>query len=71
MNPRKLRLGFIMAGAGTLLALLLPLSADTAAPLQARPILLALTIARSLRAQPFRSTGRRPVPALDRATALG
>jgi hypothetical protein len=34
-------------------------------------VLLALTIARSLRAQPFRSTGRRPVPALDRATALG
>jgi NitT/TauT family transport system permease protein len=45
LNPRKLRLGFIMAGAGTLLALLLPLSSDTAAPLQARPILLALTIA--------------------------
>jgi hypothetical protein len=34
-------------------------------------VLLALSIARSLRAQPFRSTGRRPVPALDRATALG
>jgi len=34
-------------------------------------VLLALTIARSLRAQPFRSTGRRPVPALDRAPALG
>jgi NitT/TauT family transport system permease protein len=48
LNPRKLRLGFIMAGAGTLLALLLPLSADTAAPLQARPILLALTIAAAL-----------------------
>jgi NitT/TauT family transport system permease protein len=45
LNPRKLRLGFIMAGAGTLLALLLPLSSDAAAPLQARPILLALTIA--------------------------
>jgi NitT/TauT family transport system permease protein len=45
LNPRKLRLGFITAGAGILLALLLPLSSDTAAPLQARPILLALTIA--------------------------
>jgi NitT/TauT family transport system permease protein len=44
LNPRKLRLGFIMAGTGTLLALVLPLSADTVAPLQGRPMLLGLTI---------------------------
>ena len=45
MNPRKLRLGFIVAGAGALLALVLPLSAGSVAPLQARPMLLALTLA--------------------------
>jgi NitT/TauT family transport system permease protein len=44
LNPRKLRLGFIVAGTGALLALVLPLSAPPVASLQARPMLLALTI---------------------------
>jgi NitT/TauT family transport system permease protein len=45
LNPRKLRLGFIVAGAGALLPLALPLSAASVATLQARPMLLALTLA--------------------------
>jgi NitT/TauT family transport system permease protein len=45
LNPRKLRLGFILAAAGMLSALLLPLSGEAAAGLPARPPSLALTIA--------------------------
>jgi NitT/TauT family transport system permease protein len=43
LNPRKLRLGFILAAAGMLAALVLPLSSEAVAALPARPILLALT----------------------------
>jgi NitT/TauT family transport system permease protein len=45
LNPRKLRLGFILAAAGMLSALLLPPSSEAVAALPARPILLALTLA--------------------------
>ena len=45
MNPRRLRLGFILAAAGMLVALVLPLSSEAVAPLLARPVLLALTLA--------------------------
>jgi NitT/TauT family transport system permease protein len=48
MNPRRLRLGFILAAAGVLAALVLPLSAQAAALLPARPILLVLTLAAAL-----------------------
>jgi NitT/TauT family transport system permease protein len=48
MNLRKLRLGFIVATAGMLLALVLPVSGEGAVPLQARPIVLALTLAAAL-----------------------
>jgi NitT/TauT family transport system permease protein len=44
LNPRKLRLGFIVAAAGALLAFVLPLAAEPVAGLPARPVLLALTI---------------------------
>ena len=44
MNPRKLRLGFILAAAGMLCALILPLSSEAVAALSARPALLALTL---------------------------
>jgi NitT/TauT family transport system permease protein len=44
LNARKLRLGFIVAGACALLALVLPLASEPVARLQARPVLLALTI---------------------------
>jgi NitT/TauT family transport system permease protein len=45
LNPRKLRLGFILAAAGMLSALVLPLSSEAVAALPARPILLALMLA--------------------------
>ncbi len=48
MNPRRLRLGYILAVAGMLLALVLPLSTLGAAPLPARPTLLALSLAAAL-----------------------
>jgi NitT/TauT family transport system permease protein len=48
VNPRKLRLGFIVAAAGMLFALVLPLSSEPAAALAARPMLLALTLAAAL-----------------------
>ncbi|SHG62470.1 ABC transporter permease [Bradyrhizobium erythrophlei] len=48
MNPRRLRLGYILAVAGMLLALVLPLSTLGAAPLPARPMLLALSLAAAL-----------------------
>jgi NitT/TauT family transport system permease protein len=48
MNPRRLRLGFVLSSAGMLLALILPLSSDAAASLPARPLLLALTMAAAL-----------------------
>jgi NitT/TauT family transport system permease protein len=48
LNPRKRRLGFILAVAGILLALVLPLSSETVAALPARPIPLALTLAAAL-----------------------
>jgi NitT/TauT family transport system permease protein len=44
VNPRKLRLGFILCLVGTLLALVLPPSSGPAAALSARPALLALTV---------------------------
>jgi NitT/TauT family transport system permease protein len=45
MNPRKLRLGFLASAAGMLSALMLPLSAEPTGPLQARPAILAMTLA--------------------------
>jgi NitT/TauT family transport system permease protein len=48
MNPRRLRLGFILAVAGMLCALVLPLSSETVVRLSARPVMLALTLAASL-----------------------
>jgi NitT/TauT family transport system permease protein len=45
LNPRKLRLGFSLAAAGMLSALVLPLSSEAVAALPARPIVLALTLA--------------------------
>jgi NitT/TauT family transport system permease protein len=45
MNPRRLKLGFVVAAAGMLVALILPLSGAAVAGLPARPILLALTLA--------------------------
>jgi NitT/TauT family transport system permease protein len=45
MNPDRRRLGFILAAAGMLLALLLPLSAEAAIGLPAQPVVLALTVA--------------------------
>jgi NitT/TauT family transport system permease protein len=45
LNPRKLRLGFILAAAGMLSALVLPLSSEAVAALPGQPILLALTLA--------------------------
>jgi NitT/TauT family transport system permease protein len=44
MNPRKLRLGFLIAAAGMLLALVLPLSSEATAGLAARPYILAMTL---------------------------
>jgi NitT/TauT family transport system permease protein len=48
LNPRKRRLGFILAAAGLLLALVLPLSSETVAALPAMPVLLALTLVAAL-----------------------
>ncbi len=48
MNPRRLRLGFVVSAAGTLLALVLPLSAEPTGTLQARPAILALTLCAAL-----------------------
>jgi NitT/TauT family transport system permease protein len=48
MNPRRRRLGFIVAAAGMLAALVLPLSGAAVAPLSARPMLLTLTLAAML-----------------------
>jgi NitT/TauT family transport system permease protein len=48
VNSRRRRLGFILAAAGVLAALILPLSSEAAAALPARPLLTALTIAAAL-----------------------
>jgi NitT/TauT family transport system permease protein len=48
MNPRGPRLGFILAAAGMLCAVVLPLSSEAVATLPARPIWLALTLASAL-----------------------
>ena len=48
MNPRRLRLGFILAAAGMLCAVVLPLPSEAVAGLPARPIWLALTLASAL-----------------------
>jgi NitT/TauT family transport system permease protein len=48
MNPRRRRLGFILAAASMLAALVLPFSSEAAGSLPARPILLALTLAAAL-----------------------
>jgi NitT/TauT family transport system permease protein len=48
VNARRRRLGFILAIAGMLAALILPLSSEAALALGARPILLALTLAAAL-----------------------
>jgi NitT/TauT family transport system permease protein len=48
MNPRRLRLGFVLAAAGILCAVVLPLSSEAVATLPARPIWLALTLASAL-----------------------
>jgi NitT/TauT family transport system permease protein len=44
LNPRRLRLGFILAAAGMLSVLVLPLSNEIVAALPARPMLLALAL---------------------------
>jgi NitT/TauT family transport system permease protein len=44
MNPRKLRLFFLIAGAAMLLPLILPLSSEATSGLAARPVILALTL---------------------------
>jgi NitT/TauT family transport system permease protein len=48
MNPRRLRLGFILATVGTLSALVLPLSSEAVASSLARPVVLAMTLAAAL-----------------------
>jgi NitT/TauT family transport system permease protein len=48
MNPRRRRLGFFLAAAGTLAGLVLPLSSSAIAPLSSRPLLLAMTLAAAL-----------------------
>jgi NitT/TauT family transport system permease protein len=48
MNPSRLRLGFILAAAGMLCALVLPLSSETVVWLSARPVMFALTLAATL-----------------------
>jgi NitT/TauT family transport system permease protein len=48
MNPRRLRLGFMLAAAGMLATLALPLSSEAVGTLPARPVLLALTLAASV-----------------------
>jgi NitT/TauT family transport system permease protein len=45
MNARRRRLGFVLAAAGMLAALVLPLSSAAVVSLSARPILLTLTLA--------------------------
>lgn len=48
MNLRRRRLGFTLAAAGMLAALVLPLAGDGAAALPAQPVLMALTAAAAL-----------------------
>jgi NitT/TauT family transport system permease protein len=48
MNPRRLRLGFILATAGALSALVLPLSSEAVGTLTARPVLLSMTLVAAL-----------------------
>jgi NitT/TauT family transport system permease protein len=48
MNPRRLRLGFILAAAGMVSALVLPLSSEAVGTLMVRPVLLAMTLATAL-----------------------
>ena len=48
MNPRKLRLGFILAATFALLAFALPLSSEVAPTLMARPLALSFTLAAAL-----------------------
>jgi len=48
VNSRRRRLGFILATAGTLLALALPLSSETTLAWPARPVLLAFAVAAAL-----------------------
>ena len=48
MNPRRHRLGFILAAAGMFAAPVLPLSSEAAAALPVRPVLLAFTFAAGL-----------------------
>jgi NitT/TauT family transport system permease protein len=58
MNPRRFRLGFILATVGTLSALVLPLSSEAVASLLARPVLLAMTLAAALLFAAAAWTGR-------------
>jgi len=48
VNPRRRRLGFILATAGMLLAIALPLSGETTPALSARPVQLAFAVAAAL-----------------------
>jgi NitT/TauT family transport system permease protein len=48
VNPRRRRLGFILSAAGTLAALVLPLSSEAAVALPVRPELMAVTFAAAL-----------------------
>jgi NitT/TauT family transport system permease protein len=71
MNPRKLRLGFLIAAAGMLLALVLPLSTEATVGLAARPFILAMML---LAAALFVAAGLAGAPraiGLGLAAALG
>jgi NitT/TauT family transport system permease protein len=48
LNPRRLKLGYVLAAAGMMSALALPLSSEAVAILPARPMPLALTLAAAL-----------------------
>src|SRR5712675_1248049 len=71
LNPRRRRLGFILAAAGVLSALFLPLSSEAVAALSARSILLALTLAAALLFAASAWTGGSRTIALGFAVVLG
>ena len=72
MNPRKLRLGFVLATAATLLALLLPLSGEAVVPLPGRTGALIATLAAALlfAASAWRAGAMAVAPGLAGALAV-
>ena len=48
MNPRRRRLGFILAAVAVLVALVLPFSSEVTTTLPARPNLLAFSLAAAI-----------------------